>query len=250
MWGKLALERQVYSTATRVIVLSEAFAKIAHLDYGVPREIIRIVPGAVDVDRFNIAESRGEARELLGWPSDRRIVVSVRRLVNRMGLDRLVDAFAIAHQNHPDVVLYIVGKGKLRAELEQRVAALGLSDSIRFQGFVADEQLPLVFRAADLSIVPTVALEGFGLVAAESLAAGTPCVVTPVGGLPDIVSGLCPDLVLHSIETSSLVDGLSRIFSGAVEMPSDARCLEHVWQNFTLAQMARRTADVYREAVA
>ena len=250
IWGKLTLERQVYSTANRVIVLSEAFAKIAHLDYGVPRDIIRIVPGAVDIERFDIAESRSEARDLLGWPSDRRIVVSVRRLVNRMGLDRLIDAFAFIHRNHPDVVLYIVGKGKLRAELEQRAVALGLKDTIRFQGFVADDQLPLVYRAADLSIVPTVALEGFGLVAAESLAAGTPCVVTPVGGLPDIVSGLCEDLVLRSIDTSAIEEGLSRIFSGAVELPSDSRCLEHILRNFTLALMARRTAAVYREAVA
>ena len=249
VWGKLALERQVYSTATRVIVLSEAFAKIAHVDYGVPRQIIRIIPGAVDIERFNIAESRSKARELLGWPSDRRILVSVRRLVNRMGLDRLVDAFAAIHRNHPDTILYIVGKGKLRSELEQRAAALNLSDTVRFQGFVADEQLPLVYRAADLSIVPTIALEGFGLVAAESLAAGTPCVVTPVGGLPDIVSGLCEDLVLSSIETSSLADGLERILSGAVELPSDTLCLKHVSQNFTLALMARRTADVYREAL-
>jgi glycosyltransferase involved in cell wall biosynthesis len=248
VWGKLALERQVYSTANRVIVLSEAFAKIAHLDYGIPREIIRIVPGAVDVARFNIAQSRGEARAILGWPTDRRIVVSVRRLVSRMGLDRLIEAFAALHQAHPDVVLYLVGKGRLRAELEQRAAALNLGDTVRFQGFVSDDQLPLVYRAADLSIVPTVALEGFGLVAAESLAGGTPCVVTPVGGLPDIVSGLSRDLVLRSIDTASLVEGLSRIFSGTVDLPSDARCLDHVSRNFTLAQMARKTAAVYREA--
>jgi len=247
--GKLMLERQVYSTANRVIVLSEAFAKIAHLDYGIPREIIRIVPGAVDVGRFNIVQSRSEARERLGWPSDRRIVVSVRRLVSRMGLDRLIDAFAAIHQAHPDVVLYLVGKGRLRTELEQRAAALNLTEKIRFQGFVPDGQLPLVYRAADLSIVPTVALEGFGLVAAESLAAGTPCVVTPVGGLPDIVSGLSSDLVLRSIDTSSLADGLSRFLSGAVELPSDSRCLEHVSKHFTLDLMAQKTAAVYREAV-
>ena len=249
VWGKSAIERQVYSTANRVIVLSEAFGRIAHVDYRVPQEIIRIVPGAVDITRFNIGESRSQARELLGWPSDRRIVVSVRRLVNRMGLDRLIDAIGMIHQDHPDLLLYIVGKGKLRTELEQRVSALGLMDCVRFQGFVADEQLPLVYRAADLSVVPTIALEGFGLVAAESLAAGTPCVVTPVGGLPDIVSGLSQDLVLGSTDTSSLAEGLSRIFSGVVTVPSDVRCLDHVSKNFTLPLMAQRTADVYREAL-
>ncbi len=250
VWGKRAVERQVYATANRVIVLSEAFAKIAHVDYDVPEEIIRIVPGAVDIDRFNIAQTRNEARGLLGWPPDRRILVSVRRLVNRMGLDRLIDAFATIHRQHPDVILYLVGKGKLRAELEQKAASLNLQDRVRFQGFVSDEQLPLVYRAADLSIVPTTALEGFGLVAAESLAAGTPCVVTPVGGLPDIVSGLSKDLVLSSIDKSSIAEGLAQIFSGNIELPSAERCLKHVSQNFTLTLMAQRTAAVYRESLA
>lgn len=247
--GKGILERSVYATADRVIVLSEAFAKIAHRNYGVPEEKLRVVPGAVDVERFQIAQSRSEARAVLGLPQDRRIVVSVRRLVQRMGLDRLIEAFAAIHLKHPDVILYIVGKGRLREELEQRVIALHLEDKVRFQGFVSDEQLPLVFRAADLSIVPSVALEGFGLVAAESLAAGTPCVVTPVGGLPDVVSGLSQHLVLPSIETAELAYGLSQILSGAVELPSASRCLEYVSRNFTVALMARNTAAVYREAL-
>jgi glycosyltransferase involved in cell wall biosynthesis len=247
--GKSLVERMAYSTADRVIILSNAFAKIAHRAYGIPEEILRIVPGAVDVDRFNIGESQREARELLGWPTDRRIIVSVRRLVSRMGLDRLISAFGSIHLKHPETVLYIVGKGRLRAELEQRASALNLQEKIRFHGFVADEHLPLVYRAADFSIVPTTALEGFGLVAAESLAAGTPCVVTPVGGLPDIVAGLSGSLILRSVETVDLADGLSQILSGATVLPSGARCIEHVLQNFTVDLMARRTAQVYREAL-
>ena len=63
---------------------------------------------------------------------------------------------------------------------------------MRLLGFVAEEDLPWLYRACDISIVPSVALEGFGLPTIESLAAGTPVLVTPIGGLPETVSELDP----------------------------------------------------------
>lgn len=65
----------------------------------------------------------------------------------------------------------------------------GLSDNVELLGFVPDDLLPHIYRAADLSIVPTQALEGFGLIALEALAAGTPVIVSPVGGPPGSRSG-------------------------------------------------------------
>jgi glycosyltransferase involved in cell wall biosynthesis len=247
--GKLQIERTVYRTADRVIVLSQAFADLVRKDYGVPQEKIRIVPGAVDVRRFNVGQTPQEAREALGWPADRKILVAVRRLVSRMGLDNLIAAVAALRKVHPDVRLYIVGKGRLREELEAKVAALNLQDYVVFQGFVSDEQLPLVYRAADLSVVPTIALEGFGLVAAESLAAGTPCIVTPIGGLPEIVSRLSPNLIFRSTKADDMVEGIAPILSGALTLPTAARCLEYVSANFNVQRMAGRVADVYREAL-
>ena len=78
-----------------------------------------------------------------------------------------------------------------------------MANHVRMLGSSRDADLPLYYRAADLSVVPTVALEGFGLVAAESLAAGCPALVTPVGGLPSVVADLSPDLVLEDATPDS-----------------------------------------------
>lgn len=247
--AKRQVERAVYLRANRVIVLSKAFAEVAVQEYGVPRDQIRIVPGAADIDRFNVSESRQDARQILGWPSDRRILVSVRRLVSRMGLDRLIAALPAVVRSHPDLLLCIVGKGRLREQLEAQVVSLNLQNHVRFQGFVADEQIPLVYRAADLNIVPTLALEGFGLVAAEALAAGTPSMVTPVGGLPEVVSGLSSDLLFASAETTHLAEGLERFASGQLQLPDARACYQFAAENFSAGLMASRTAAVYREAL-
>lgn len=250
IYAKKQVEKAVYLRANRVIVLSRAFADVATREYGVPEDQIRIVPGAADIGRFNVTQSRYDAREMLGWPSDRRILVSVRRLVSRMGLDRLIAALPTVVRSHPDILLCIVGKGRLREQLEAQVVSLNLQNHVRFQGFVPDEQIPLVYRAADLNIVPTLALEGFGLVAAEALAAGTPSMVTPIGGLPEVVSDLSNDLLFASAETADIAEGLQRFASGSLVLPDAQACYQYAANNFSVELMASRTAAVYREAVA
>jgi glycosyltransferase involved in cell wall biosynthesis len=245
---KKRIESAVYSRATRVIVLSRAFADVLHREYGISEDRIRIVPGAADISRFAIDCTRMQARERLSWPLDKRILVTVRRLVSRMGLDRLIDAMAIVVANDPNTILYIAGKGRLRAALEERVSALELTEHVRFLGFVQDDELPLVYRAADLNVVPTVALEGFGLVAVEALAAGTPSMVTPVGGLPEVMSGLSRDLVFGSASVEDIAQGISAVVSGSIALPSSSACRFFAAKHYSVPRMVAEVADVYREA--
>jgi glycosyltransferase involved in cell wall biosynthesis len=247
--SKRLVELSVYRRADRAVVLSQAFADVIRSDYGVPESKVRIVPGAVDLDRFAVSESRAAARERLGWPTDRPILISVRRLVRRMGLSELIEAMAAVRQRHPDVLLLIAGKGRLRGEFESLIERLGLKEHVRLLGFVPDEVLPLLYRAADLNVVPTQSLEGFGLVAAEALAAGTPSLVTPVGGLPEVVRGLSAKLVFASTRRSDIEEHLTQVLSGSVQLPSEMACREYAADQFSPKLMAARVAAVYRELV-
>jgi glycosyltransferase involved in cell wall biosynthesis len=100
-----------------------------------------------------------------------------------------------------------------------------------------------------LSIVPTVALEGFGLVAAESLAAGTPVFVTPVGGLPEVVSGLSTDLVLSGSDVGSLAEGLEAALGGELILPDAETCQNHVRVRYDWPVVAARVQEVYAEVL-
>jgi len=247
--GKYQLEKAVYRRAERVIVLSKAFAELAHRDYGVDERKLRIIPGAVDTEYFDSGVTRASARALLGWPSDRPILVAVRRLSSRMGLDRLIQAMTAVRAAQPDALLYIVGQGTQRQTLEGQVAALGLDRNVRFMGFLPAQQLPLAFRAANINVVPTKALEGFGLVAAEALAAGTPSMVTPVGGLPEVVSLLSRSLIFRTSAAADIANGLILALRGELLLPSEDACRRHAVENFSASLMAARTTVIYREAV-
>lgn len=243
---KRQVERAVYRRGGLFIVLSQAFAEVLHAAYGVPRERIRVIPGGVDVKRFDIAETRVEARERLGWPTDRPILLAVRRLVRRMGLEFLIEAMTEVVRHYPDALLMIAGRGPLRDELTALIEERGLERNVRLLGFVSDEDLPRAYRAADLSVVSTQALEGFGLIAVESLAAGTPAIVTPVGGLPEVSGPLAPALVFEGKGPEAIAAGLVNALSGR-GIPDAAACRTYA-ATFDWPIIAARVTAAYREA--
>jgi glycosyltransferase involved in cell wall biosynthesis len=98
-------------------------------------------------------------------------------------------------------------------------------------------------------VVPTVALEGFGLVTVESLASGTPVVVTPVGGLPEVVGDLAPDLILPDPSPAAIADRLAAILGGRLRLPDAEACRRYARDRFGWEVVARRTRQVYEEAL-
>jgi glycosyltransferase involved in cell wall biosynthesis len=107
----------------------------------------------------------------------------------------------------------------------------------------------MAYRAANINVLPTDMLEGFGLSAAEALAAGTPSMVTPVGGLPEVVSGLSSDLIFRSGSSEDLADGLIAALHGGIRLPDSKACRSYAATRFDPLLSARHIADVYREVV-
>jgi glycogen synthase len=247
--AKSYLEGTIYRRADRVIVLSNAFADLVITRYGVDPDRVRLVPGSVDTERFALTTPRADSKAALGLPADRPILLTVRRLVHRMGLATLIDAMTQVAAAIPDVLLCIAGQGPLRTSLEAQVERLGLSRNIHFLGFVTEDALPHFFYSADINVVPTIALEGFGLVAAEAMATGTPSMVTPVGGLPEIVGGLSHNLIFSGTKTTDIAEGLIGALAGFTKLPTRSQCREYIRNNFSSHLMALRTAHVYRELI-
>jgi glycosyltransferase involved in cell wall biosynthesis len=244
---KKAVEHLVYQTANSFITDSSAFRNLLVSEYGVlPGKVHAILP-AVDIFRFRPSD-RLASRELLGWPRKRRIIFCVRRLVERTGIEALVAAFGSLATRHSDVCLFIAGQGPLRGILESQVSALGLGDRIRLLGFLPDSSLPAAYQAANISVVPSTSLEGFGFTTVESLACGTPVLVTPVGGLPEVIRPLAPCCILPGVRSEQIAEGLNAYLSGELKMPTAAACIEYVMQHFTWERVVRQVLSVYESA--
>lgn len=247
--SKRCIEQILYQRPAGFVVLSAAFRDILCETYGVHPKRVFVIPGGVDMERFDCRGDRLSARRALGWESDGPVAVTLRRLNRRMGIEDLIDAMQKVTAIFPAASLLIGGSGPLQAEFEQRILQRGLGGRVRLLGRIADEQLPLFYRAADISIMPSVALEGFGLAAAESLACGTPVLVTPVGGLPEVVRDLSADLVLEGTGPDALAAGLIGAFSGKLALPDAAACSEYARNRFDWPIIARQVAGCYRTII-
>jgi glycosyltransferase involved in cell wall biosynthesis len=245
---KSFIERRVYSSADRLIVLSQAFGEILQKNYGVRPELIRVVRGGVNLDRFHALAPRTEARERLGWPTDRPIITTARRLLPSKGIENLIDAIVEVRRSSPNVLTNILGAGPLQSDLERRVVERGLSEHVFLRGRVSDEDLALAYRASDLFVVPSIALEGFGLVIVESLAAGTPALVTDVGGLPEVVRSLDPGLVLDGTGPDAIARGIVAALDGTLSLPTEAECIAYA-ARFDWKTVATDVHAVYSEAM-
>jgi glycosyltransferase involved in cell wall biosynthesis len=246
---KFAIERGIYQRASRLIVLSRAFQGELVSRYGIDEDLTRVVPGGIDTERFNVSMTRLEARRQLGWPEDRPILLTVRRQVRRMGLENLIDAMEQARASCPDVLLLLGGTGSISEELRMRIKERGLERNVRRLGRMSEVDLPLAYRAADMTVVPSQSLEGFGLVTLESLASGTPALVTPIGGLPEVIQPLAPQCIFGDASASAMASLLREILLGSVQLPSEGDCRRYASENFAWPRIAEKVRSIYDEAI-
>jgi glycosyltransferase involved in cell wall biosynthesis len=244
-WLQRRAERKAYRSADRIIALSQAFAELVIARYGVNPDRVRVVPGGIDSANADPGISRREARQKLGWPTDRPILLCVRRLVRRVGIDVLINAAKELVYRHPELLILIGGSGSLRGEFASRIRDLDLEDHVRLLGFVPDKELRIAYAAADYSIVPTQCLEGFGLVTIESMAAGTPAIVTPVGSLPEILNPFSEELVLEGCDKKHIVTRLDEILSCRLSIPDAEACRNYVRKKYDWRVVAPLVKDVY-----
>jgi glycosyltransferase involved in cell wall biosynthesis len=183
---------------------------------------VQVLPGWVDLRRFLIVEDRNAAKVALGWPLDVPVFFTLRRLVPRMGLDRLVRAVSILRDRGQKFHLVIGGAGPLRQELEQLVKAVNLSDAVHFLGRVPESDLPKMYGACDAFVLPTAELECFGLIALEALACGRPVLATPVAAIPETLANFEPEWLASDADESSIATLIGSFLSGKLPIHSPA----------------------------
>jgi glycosyltransferase involved in cell wall biosynthesis len=205
------LERDAAASAARIVVMSHYSRAI--LVQGQPTAAPRasIVWGGVDTAEFSPSSDRRALRSKLGISAGQTVLITVRRLVSRMGIDVLLAAVSQLRKDDPSIRLVILGDGELRPSLEAKRDALQLASHVDFMGRVSESDLKSWYQAADLFILPTVAYEGFGMVTAEALASGTPVVGTRVGATSELLEPLDPGLLATAPSASGLVTAINGV---------------------------------------
>jgi glycosyltransferase involved in cell wall biosynthesis len=216
-----------------IVIVASDFVKSKLVKYHkINPKKIYIRPYAVDLKKFKFNENKHAARENLGLPEERFILFTVRNLIPRMGLDNLIYAMKELTKSIKNIFLIIGGEGRLKAKLQDLISEFSLSDFVKLQGFIPEEELPLYYQAADFFILPTKYLEGFGLVTAEAMACGTPVLGTPVGGTKEILGKFDSSFLFRDTRPESLAELILEKFQYYQGRPDEYKKLSHGCREF------------------
>lgn len=179
--------------------------------------MVKVAPG-IDTEHFRPVDSSA-LRQSLGL-SDKKVIVSVGRLVHRKGQDRLIASMPQILKQVNNAHLVIVGQGPYRSELEKLVEEHKLSQSVTFIGRIQYELLPTYICLGDIFAMPSrsrlmgLEVEGLGIVYLEASSCGVAVLAGNSGG--------APDAVLNNI-TGVVVDGTnnSGIAKAAIDLLSN-----------------------------
>lgn len=201
--------RFALSVATRILSVSKSLKHIA-VGLGIPADRIRVVPNGVDAERF-FPMDRREARQVLGLPLDRTILLSVGGIKEGKGHHRIVGLLPRLLRHRSDLLYVIVGGehpgDTFRPVLDRLIRNHGLQEHVLIAGERLHEEIPIWLAASDLFCLATRS-EGWANVLLEALACGRPVVTTDVGGNPEIITSNDLGILVPPGDDEALAQGI------------------------------------------
>lgn len=229
-----------------IITCSSAMMVEVQSFFGVEPARISVIPNGIDGSQFDALRGKdlSDFRARYALPHE-QIVFNVGRLVYEKAADLLVEAVPAVLEEAPHTRFVIAGQGPLWQTLQHRVADLRVGSHVTLTGFLNDDDRDRLYVVADCCVFPS-RYEPFGIVALESMAAGTPVVVTDVGGLGTVVQHKKTGLTAYSENVHSLATVIIQTLNDQVEASRLAdNALHQVRECFAWPVIAGLTLRVY-----
>lgn len=209
---------------------------------------LTVVPNGIDTEKLRLKFSkidRHEIRNHYGYRDDAMVVLGLSRLIPVKGIHFLIEAFASASQEIPQMRLLLAGAGDpvYTRKLKDRVAELGLGDKVLFIGNEPEIEKPL--RAADIFVAPYLWPEAFGLSVLEAMTVGLPVAGSISGGITELLGeGKC-GLLFERENTQALAGCLVRFSRDASLRASMGTKARRAAEEYSSLKMCERVQAVY-----
>jgi glycosyltransferase involved in cell wall biosynthesis len=175
---------------------------------GAPTRSMHVVFNGTDLRRFSPAPAGAAADPRFG-PT---MIFACRQLFPRKGIRFLIEAAAQLKARFPDLKVVVAGDGFERPDLIALAERLGIARDVTFLGWVANSDLPQYYRAAALSVIPSLE-EGFGIPAAEAMGCETAVVASDAGGLPEVVEHGVTGLIVPRGDANALAEAIGALLA-------------------------------------
>jgi glycosyltransferase involved in cell wall biosynthesis len=175
---------------------------------GAPTRSMHLVFNGTDLRRFSPAPAGTVVDPRFG-PS---MIFACRQLFPRKGIRFLVEAAAQLKSRFPDLKVVVAGDGFERPDLIALAERLGIARDVTFLGWVPNFELPQYYRAAAVSVIPSLE-EGFGIPAAEAMGCETAVVASDAGGLPEVVEHGVTGLIVPRGDANALAEAIDSLLA-------------------------------------
>lgn len=159
-----------YNSADAIVCCSNRV--LEEVNKVVSSECNSVIYNPVD---FNYAQMMAKENVQIDFSKDKKNLVAIGRFHPQKDYITMLDAFELAYETNPDIMLYILGDGELRGEIEDRISTLQSRHSIKLLGFVDN---PFSYLDKADALLHSAIFEGFGNIFIEALATGTPIITT------------------------------------------------------------------------
>jgi len=225
-------------TADHIIAISKNTKKQLDETYRFDSNKLSLIPHGVDTDRFY---PRKESHEAVS--PNKTSFLFVGRLASRKGVSRVIKALTMFRGEK--VELLVAGSGRHKERLKRLAGIQGVSNRVRFLGYVPDDELPQLYSSADVFVFPS-RYEGFGLVFLEAMACGTPVIGTPVGGVPDVIENGETGFVIDE-EINSLSERLRYCHENPKRVQEMSNSARQKAKNMDWSRVAAKVETVYEQ---
>lgn len=220
------VDRRICQRCDRLQTDSEFTLRVMQNKHGKPAVRKGIVaPGWVESDRFLPSADRRSLRKSIGgfWDTDRPLFFTLRRLENRMGLEDLVMACHHLKEQGLPFRTIIGGGGSLRESLQKLISSLNLQNDVLLAGRLPEEDLPASYAAADCFVLPTRALECFGLIVLEAFSCRTPVIASRAAAIPELAERPGSGWLFEPGDVAELVSRMQMFIEGNLKPTVDLR---------------------------
>jgi len=176
------------------------------------RKLCDVVYRGVDVEKFNPTYKMKQARVILKIDPNDRVVLYVGNLIKSKGIYDLLFALKITLERFKDAKLYLIGPTFLDVDINQLITDMGLNGKVQYMGPKSHAELPLWYNACDFVVLPSYS-EGMPNVVFEAMASAKPVVVTPVGGIPEVVENGVSGLLVEVGKIERLSEAMLRLLT-------------------------------------
>ncbi len=234
--------------ADHIIAVSESTKSDLISQFNVPEENITVIYEGYDKDVFKpeLEEKSNKLAEKYNF--SKQYLLSVGTVQPRKNYKRIIKAYCNLISNYPDYDLVIVGKkGWLCSDIYKLPGKLGIEDKVHFLGHVPDEEMPVLYSGAEVFVFPSL-YEGFGLAPLESMACGTPVVLSNISSLPEVGGDAAVYVEPASVE--SIREGILKVISATKRKKEELsrNSLQRAAQ-FSWEKAAEESVEVFENLV-